>query len=294
MGDAIYCTGRAELPILVVPLELRLTCPESLGCHVDFREIRCRVSPFDQSYIAFGRPAPMQVRLAPKQAIPNRTVILEIPLDRTRLAAMDRLRNGGDVRLRLDFELLTDEVVKIGESKEKVPSPIWGLKEHNISRANLQIVIPRSRWVDQVLAQTGFWKIHIFELPAIPLESCAGVQKAFDALQHAYKLETQGFYDDAVGKCRVALEPFFEIVEKIDRKGEKQKVPVLKTSWEKRLGKATYEWLNASLVALKEPTNQPHHHSSTIFDQLEAQMLLTVTTAVVAYAVKSQPPAGAS
>jgi hypothetical protein len=114
------------------------------------------------------------------------------------------------------------------------------------------------------------------------------MKRAFEALQHAYKLEGQGLYQEAVGQCRFALEPFFEPIEKHDAKGEK-KIQQLKSSWEKRLGKATYDWLNASLSAVKGPMNEAHHVSSTAFGQLEAQMLLAVTTALIAYAVKARP-----
>jgi hypothetical protein len=45
------------------------------------------------------------------------SVYLEIPLDRTRLAALERERNGSDLRLRLEFELVADELVEVAQAQ---------------------------------------------------------------------------------------------------------------------------------------------------------------------------------
>jgi hypothetical protein len=74
--------------------------------------------------------------------------------------------------------------------------------------------------VQNVLPQTAYGKILILELPAVPFEKCAGLKAACDALLQAQELYKQGFYHDAVGKCRLVLEPFFETVEKSCRKAE--------------------------------------------------------------------------
>jgi len=290
-ANGICGTGRAELPILVAPLRFHFRCPKDSGASIDFRELRCRVSPFDGVHIVGSLPAPLQTLLTAGQESPNNLVHLQIEIDRTRLALINRLRNGGDVKLRLDLELLADELVEVARLKDMRASVVWGLKEHHRMQTNLQVVIPRSVWIERVLPGTEFAKVHIIELAAVPIENCAGLKESFEALQQAQKLESQGFYREAVGKCRLALEPFFEKIDKTDDKGETKKIPVLKAAWQTRLGKATYDWLNASLSILKGPTNQAVHLSSAHFDQLEAQMFLAVTTAVVAYAIKVQPEA---
>jgi hypothetical protein len=288
LPNGISGTGRAELPIISVQLQLSLNGPQGQGLSFDFREIRCRVSPFDTAYLADSRPTFLNVCIGSGQKLAKHWAYLEIPLDRLRLALLNRLRNGGDVKLRLDLELLADELVELTHSKGIASLPVWGLKARHNLQARVQLVIHRSVWVEQVLLGTEFAKIHIIELPAVPIESCSQLKSSFEALRTAQKLESQGFYHEAVGKCRIALEPFFEMVDKPDAKGENKKVPMLKSSWQTRLGQATYEWLNASLAGLKGSTNQAVHLSSTTFDQLETQMFLAVTTAIVAYAVKIQ------
>jgi len=185
--------------------------------------------------------------------------------------------------------LLADELAPVVKTEDKARPVIWGVLDHHKATGKLHVEIPRSKWVEQILPATGFGKTHLLELPTIPIEKCAGVKAAFEALQQAQNLERQGFYDEAVGSCRKALEPFFETVDKPDKNGNMKKVSALKASWETRLGKQTYEWLDGSLRAVKQAVNGPHHLSSTSFRQMEAQMLIIVTTSLVAYAVKTQP-----
>src|SRR5258708_32930731 len=111
-ASGFYGTGRAELPVLVAPLRFHFRGPKDPGTCIDFRELRCRMSPFDGTYIGGSLPTPLQTRLTSGQESPNSLVHLQIELDRTRLSLINRLRNGGDVKLRLDFELLADELVE--------------------------------------------------------------------------------------------------------------------------------------------------------------------------------------
>ncbi len=53
--------------------------PQASGFSVDFREIRCRVSPFDTSYIAESRPTLLNVRIESGKDVPNYCAYLEVP-----------------------------------------------------------------------------------------------------------------------------------------------------------------------------------------------------------------------
>jgi hypothetical protein len=93
-----------------------------------------------------------------------------------------------------------------------------------------------------------------------------------------------------VAKCRVALDPFFELEKKVETIGGEQtvsRVPVLRRSCETRLGQATYVWLSSALRAIKEAANPVHHSPSAHYDQLESQLILTNTTAFVAYVART-------
>lgn len=191
-------TGCFESPIMVVPLVINFTGPKAKGSALYFREIRCRVSPQDQSYFAENRPIRLNYILRAGGSLPNQQVLLEIPLDQARLSRMDRLRKGGDLKLRLDTELVADELIQIGDSG-KFPDPeVWGFKRQYIAHQQIHTAIPRSNWIELVLPNTHFGRIHLIELPAIPIAASSGLQTSFEALQQASKMEREGHYLEAI------------------------------------------------------------------------------------------------
>jgi hypothetical protein len=101
-ANSVCGSGNLESPILIFNLLMNLrgsTIPRSC---LDFRELRCRISPFDRSYIAASLPSLLRVQLYANQELPKHSLNLEVPLDRIRIASLNRMRNGGDVKLRLD------------------------------------------------------------------------------------------------------------------------------------------------------------------------------------------------
>lgn len=286
-GNGVYGTGGTSFPMLVVPLRFTFRCLKNYGASIDFRELHCRVFPFDAGLIAISPATQIKKVASPGQEISDQAVTLEIPIDHVHLAKIDRLRKGGDVRLKLQLEMRLDQVMQLGQARLGVINKTaWGTVEHHHCYEDMQVIIPRSRWVEQVLPGTGFDTVHIIELPAIPVETCAPFDSAISALREAQKLERMGFYSDAIAKCRVALEPFFERREVTDASGNKKSIHGLKQSWQLKLGEKTFDWLDTSLRIIKREAN-PTHHSVLVFDQAEAQMLITVTTALLSYAARS-------
>src|SRR5690606_13993333 len=93
------------------------------------------------------------------------------------------------------------------------PSPhngIFGLGMLHKLHLQTDILIPRDAWLKRVLPHVGYGVAHVLELPAVPLEACQSFHQAFAALKQAEEKHRMGFYDDAVGKCRLALEKFFD------------------------------------------------------------------------------------
>lgn len=237
-------------------------------------------------------PSPIGVRIQPNFNKTNESCLLEFPLDAVRIAALERLRLGGDLKVHLDAEL---EVMQLRALSARQPDQplvetVWGQVQRHRLRFSADVVIPRTVWIDRVLPRVGYGIVHLVELPAIPLESTKAMANAFEALRQAQEFHRNGHYTEAVGKCRIALEEFFEPGTMTDPAGVTRSVATLKTSWETRLGKATYAWLNQTLSALKSGTNRPHHLASATYSQFDSQMIQMVTTAVVAYAAKHLAP----
>ena len=210
-------------------------------------------------------------------------VQVEVPLDPRRIEMMEQFRNGKSFTGYLRFSLGVN-VFGFPRGPKDSFSDFVGLRDASKIDGQVSFTVPDTQWREQVLPGLGYGKVIAIELPAVPIESIQSLEHSFKALEQAQKQFQLGHYDEAVGKCRVALDPFFELVQKGD--DPEKKIPKLKKSWETRLGESTYRWLDESLGTIKVASNKPHHSPNNHFDRLGAQMLMMVITALVSYAAR--------
>lgn len=205
---------------------------------------------------------------------------IEIPLDAKRIDWLEQHRSGKsfDAMLRIYLQVQsfgnTDHTAEFSS----------GLLDVSQIQGDIPFIVPDTQWRERVLPGLGYGKVIVVELPAVSLESCAALDHSLKALKKAQKQFSLGLYDETAGSCRVAIDQFFESVDKGDGSGKT--IPKLKKSWETKLGAASYQWLDTSLAAIKEAANKPHHSPNNHFDRLGAQMLLMITTALVSYAAQ--------
>jgi len=223
-----------------------------------------------------------QIRLGSQEYATEAYLNIEIPLDAERIEWLEQKRAGKSFEAKLHIDL---QVHSFGANQHTPEFPCGLLGVSNI-QGDIAFTVPDTQWRERVLPGLGYGKILIIELPVIGLESCAALEHSFKALENAQRQFLLGMYDETAGSCRVALDRFFELVEEEKEDGSIVKVPKLKTSWETRLGEATYKWLDDCLVAVKVPANKPHHSPNNHFDRLGAQMLMMITTALVSYAAQ--------
>lgn len=239
------------------------------------------------------RDAHVGLFVSPAYASSDHTVYLQFPLDTGRIEALEKCRNGGDVKLKLLLRMDAEQMQAVAEIPANAPypaTPVWGyVQTHNLELSD-DITISRSTWIDRVHQQIGRGIIHLIELPAVPIEQTEAIGKAFTALKQAQAHHRMGNYDDAVGKCRTAMESFWEPVDgpERDSEGRPKRIPKLKSSWETKLGKATFEWLNASLTAMKQPGNSTIHNPDPHYDQFQSQMIQAIVTTLISYAARQQ------
>jgi len=284
-------TGGAEYPYLVWQLQLALTPRKAVQTDYAFRSVTAQLYFSGGQKIADARPISLHRVIQGHQAYwGDEYLNFEFPLDARRIEAIERRRQGGSMKFRLDVQIHVDEYGAIPAHAESKRPALWGLCAVQWLSLQEEIQIPQTDWIERVLPAVGYGKVHILEFPATPLEACAALDHSFKALKQAEEKHRLGFYDDAAGKCRVALDPFFE-QELVDpTHPESRKKPVLKKSWETKLGQATHDWLKATLGAIKDAANPPHHSPNEHYSQLDSQMILAVTTAVVAYIARTIKP----
>ena len=203
---------------------------------------------------------------------------IEVQLDDRRIEWLELKRAGKSFEAKLRINL---QVQIFGHNPHTESFPC-GLLDVSTIQGEIPFTVPDTHWRERVLPGLGYGKVMVVELPAVSLEACKALEHSYKALEKAQKQFAFGLYDEAVGSCRVALDHFFEQVDKGDGSGKT--IPKLKKSWESRLGEATYQWLDSSLGAIKSEANKPHHSPNDHFDRLEAQMLMMITTALISYA----------
>lgn len=281
--------GSAHYPRFILPARIHLYPSENGYVDWHFNLVTAQLN--NEGKVADSLPIPLnEVCIGGSTPPFPKHVSFEFPLDWRRLEILERIRNGGDIQLELQVELSAQEWGFVPELPVNPGPHIWRLRNCHRGIVQTTLKVPRSTWIERVLPQTGYGTIQVVEFPAAPLEACAALSHSYNALRQAQEHHKLGLYDDAVGKCRVALDQFFEYVEADAEDGSKRNVSVLKKSWETKVSKATYEWLNRSLGALKTASNRPHHSPNIHYDQLESQMLLGITAALVSYVSRVYDP----
>lgn len=280
-------SGGVAAPKLSMPLVIAIAYGQMQPREgVQLRQVRAKLTAVATGHAVMSASFELNRLIVPRSSTTTETAYLEFPLDRVLLAELERIRNGGDLGLRLDATLVADQMHLLNPQRTELDSYAWAFSAQHTMWAQMDVTIPRDGWIKKVLPNAGFGSVHVLEFPAAPLETCAALGHSYAALAQAMERHRVGLYDDAVGKCRVALDPFFEYEDADDGKGGKKRIPKLKSSWETRLGQATYRWLNDALGALKLAANPNHHSPNPHFDQLESQMVIAATTALVAYAAR--------
>ncbi len=283
--NEINGVGGVAAPQVWLPMRLNVS-HGALAAHDGFEFIALSGRLFlDGHYFVRSLPTPVGFTIQPGfPTLKNQLHYLEFALDAAKVEALEKVRNGGDLRVRLEASL---DVMQLRALRPGTAghNPVWAQVQRYRLQLSTDLAIPRSTWIERVLPRVGYGTVHLFELPAITPEQDGKLAHAFEALKKAQEFHRTGHYAQAVGMCRVALEEFFE-PKPVTEGGVTRQVPVLKSSWETKLGKATYEWLNTSLSALKSGTNKPHHLASVTYSQFDSHMLQMITLVIVSYAAK--------
>lgn len=277
----IWGGGNAGYPCLTWQVPLIISFHKQGGQRFVFRSGEAQLR-LNSTKIADAQPISLDRVIQHGQPKMTTYLNLEFALNLQQISALERDRQGGSVKLDFWVNLHIDELRRV----QLLGADVWDLGELSVARLQEKIEISQSDWIEHVLPGIGYGKIQVVEFPAIPLESCQALNHSFQSLKQAEEKHRLGFYDDAVGKCRMALERFFDSVP-VNLTPDSRKIPVLKKSWERKLGKATYDWLNSTLGAVKDASNPTHHSPIAHYDQLESQMILAITTAVVAYVART-------
>ncbi len=283
----IYGSGGAYAPVLnlLIRLDGRVA---AFKPHEGIRFLRMRgILNLSNGEEIVSRDAPVNLLVNATYSSPDHLVYLEFPIDTGRISLLEKYRSGGDLKLRLKLRLETEQLHAVAEiPSQHLKAFAWAHVQHHEQTMDEDITFPHSTWIKRVLPQVGYGKIHLIELPAVPIEETEQIGHAFAALKQAQEHHRNGLYDDAVLKCRIALDQFFETVDGLDGEGKPKRVRRFKASWEMKLGAATATWLKDSLGSVKDVVNKAAHSPERSCDQFTSQMIQAIVTTLISYAAR--------
>jgi len=192
-SDKVYGRTRAGQPVLYIALGLQLL-PAGDQRQLNYTLIRLSGKVQTQ---ALGEFASFEVE--PLALVPNaqpffRQQDIFILLDRERVEHFEVARAGNDARLQID---LTGLVSSQGEPKFEVVRSQSG---------QLDAIVPRSRWVDNVLSPWNVLKTKVIEVTFSDDAAGENFRKAYASVEQAEKHLASGEYKQTLTSLRIAFE----------------------------------------------------------------------------------------
>ncbi|MBU6401469.1 MAG: hypothetical protein KGS61_14225 [Verrucomicrobia bacterium] len=282
---AVRGDGGATYPRLVLPLNFKFSPAGEAKQDLWFLGLHVQMSlQGGTSKIADATAKPF-FRLVGVEAVEqNADVDVEFPLNHHRIELIEQHRRG-DVLFRCDLYLTA---ARFGEPRfdvERCSNLGPCVTDFQTIYTTLNFEVLQSVWIKNVLPGLGCGVVHVLEFPAVSLAACRELQHSYQALERAHAKFVAGEYDEAVWQCRTAVEPLRDDLKKI-RDGRAES---LSTDWAEKVGSTTIDWLVAVLGKTWGVANTPTHSPRTgHFSRLDAQMILTVTSSVVAYVARTK------
>jgi len=198
------------------------------------------------------------------------------------ISRIEKNRKGSmPFNLQFTVQVATYEAIMLTTAKnEKVEKPF--VTGFETGQGNVQFVIEQSHWVNKILGQMGHNSYKLVEIPAVNQIIPEEYKTSLVEFEEAQKYFLNGDYDKTVAHCRAALDPF----------SGKSNLPKLKEfvksksefEWATKVTEATEEWLEKIIKATSSFTSKTHHAPSIgHFSRTEADIVLMITTGIVAY-----------
>lgn len=206
----------------------------------------------------------------------------QFPLSLDIINRLEKNRKGGmPLRLQYKVQIATYESITVTNDKnQKIEKPF--VTGFLTGQGDANFVIEQSQWVNKILNKMGHHSYKLVELPAINNVIPAEYEISLNEFEEARKYFLNGDYDKTVAHCRAALDPF----------AGKTNLPKLKEfvksksefEWATRVTEATEEWLDKIIKSTFYFTSKTHHAPSIgHFSRTEAEIVLMITTGIVAY-----------
>lgn len=193
------------------------------------------------------------------------------------LSKLEKYRQGGiQFNLSVTMQIAIHERVKlINQNTERI-----FISGFDTSSGQCTFQVEQSFWVNNILPQLGHNSFKLVELPATNQLIPDEYKISINEFEEARKYFLNGDYDKTVSHCRVALEPFKKTLPQL-KEFVKSKSEF---DWANTVMDATEVWLEKIIKATSNFTSKTHHAPSVgHFSRTEAEIVLMITTGIIAY-----------
>jgi hypothetical protein len=221
-------------------------------------------------YVGIATPAQTFLKLMPN-SLTNSSFFID--LDYYRLNQIEKVREGGDLRARVEISFISEW--------EQWREPL----SKNYNTVYLDFRIPKSDWVEKILPQLKYKEVSLIEIPKIEKPEYSDI---IAKLNEAWKVYSMGEYDKVLIECRKAIEALSSIVKnkgferEIDENGKKKVVP----DWGKALGHKDTGSIIETFVQKLYGFLSPGSHYGKSINKEDAELAIMTTHALVNYVTK--------
>jgi hypothetical protein len=176
-----------------------------------------------------------------------------------------------------DAVFMIDFILGITIKSEFVSShgtQLKSIRNQTIERASLQLTIPKSIWVEELLANIGHKNLKLVEIPL----NHKALKEAYDDIIFEFNKAEKYFndcdFDKCVAHCRSTLDALTRNLVKI----KKQIPSETAFKWLENIGKSTYTWIDELNKSSQTLGSKPHHagHKDE-YTRQEAESIYLVT-----------------
>ncbi len=278
----IYATGGPDFPVLSIRADVKLLAYQQYGQNNDVQPLSLVTASVElrspeHRIVAYSTQNLPLLATDPSHHVTGQHV-LNFPLDLSALTKIESARNGGDLRVQLDFRLL----MALHE-----PNPI-GITFRD-GNAQIIFTIPRSQWVDKLLPALGYQGLELIEVPSASSSFAQQfLAKAVQQVQNAKKELLEGRWEGAVLNCRQALELILDSRPPVGAPAQKFKDRVNDFIRDHLSLDPTQAALLASQIGLLwETCSKAAHASGGQFKRPDAEFIVHATIALTGFVGRS-------
>lgn len=261
----------AGVPALYMPLKLQLL-PGGQKRDVQYTLLRLAGTLQNQPLGEFAR-----FEVAPLAAVPNATPFDRhqdafVTLDRQQIKRFEDARGEGDARFQLMLSCLV--WYPLGQRFDAAPSSGY-----------LEVVVPRSHWIDKVLSAWNLSKIKVVEIKFPGSEAGENFRAAYARVEEAEKLFAQGHYKQVLTALRLSFEALAKSFGS-EKPGKEFFESLFASAHPDKREKARdalngiYRFLH---LGPHEQTSHPDANPQPVVIRKDARLALTLTNAVFEY-----------